>query len=243
MSISNISIRSVTLPSDKVLESTSYQVSSNGLFEDDDIIIDIANDTENLYSKSFELDYTSFSVYYARVKLNFSDGSYYGWTKPIMLTKDGDGYSYNNTIIVTPELTIDSDIDNCELGSFKIFGGKFRIFDGNSTHKYTDWKISDINGNLKFQSLKDRNNLEMIRVPHDTLDPNNIYIIEADYVSSDNNKSNTGKLFIKTAGVSKDEVEVGYDDKIRDVTYDRDLMIAYDNLLQQYVNHLALERS
>ena len=243
MAISSISIRSMTLPNGKTLESTSYQVSTTGLFEADDIIINIDKDKDNLYKKSFELDYTAYDVYYARVKLNFDDGSYYGWTKPIMLTKDGDGYSYNNTIIVTPELSLDSDKDNCMLGGFKIFGSDFKIFDGNSIHKYTDWVIRDVNGDIKYQSLKNKDSLTSLRVPHDTLDPNKIYLIEATYVSSDNNKSNIGKLFIKTTGKSPDVVDVEYDDKTRVVGYDKDLLTSYNDLLQEYVNHLALENS
>jgi len=241
MAISNISIRSISLPNGKEIGSTSYQVSSSGLFETDDIIIDIENDTENIYSKSFDLDYTTFAVYYARIKLNFTDGSFYGWTKPIMLTKDGDSYSYNNTIIVTPELTIDSDVNNCELGGFKIYGSEFKVFDGGSLHKYTDWKIKDALGDVVFMSEKDKDNLTSIRMPHGKFTPNGIYLIEASYVSSDNNRSNVGRLYLKTSGIALDETVVGYDDTTRAVGYGDDLMQAYNSLLQQYVNHLALE--
>ena len=119
MDVISLSIKSIKLPADKTLVATSYQVATNGLFRDEDIIIDIEKDEENLTNIDLDLDFTISDVYYARVKLHFDDESFYGWTKPIILTKDGDGFSHNNTIIVTPEVTISSDPNNCQLGNFK----------------------------------------------------------------------------------------------------------------------------
>jgi len=240
MDVINLSIKSIRLPNGKNIESTSYQIATTGQFNTDDIVVDDANDKDNIYSKDFELDFSTTDVYYARMKLNFTDGSYYGWTKPIILTKDGDGFSHNNTVIVTPKVNITSSVNNCDLGSFKIQGSDFVIFTGVGFHSKTTWRIKNGNGNIIWESVRDTNNLREIRVPGNTLKPNRIYIIEVTYISNNNMVSNAGKLIIKTSGDSPVAEELLYGGKRYGSEAYKELEEAYDELLEFVISELAI---
>jgi len=246
MAISSISIREITLPKDKRVVSVDYQISSNGKFIDDtDIVIDIVKDTENLNGREFDLDYTVHDIYYGRIRINFDvDGnSFWGWCKPIVLTKKGDGFSHNNSVIVTPVLTITSDINNCELGGFTVNSNDFILFTGVGFHKYSNWYIKDINDRTIWEREIDKHNLTSIRIPNDILDTNKHYVIEVVYFSNGNQRSNTGKLIIKTSGDSKLAEIVEYNDPRPTAEAYKDMQDTTDGLLDLIVNHLALTPS
>ena len=206
MDIINLSIRSIELPSDKKLKATSYQVANTGLFRDEDIVVDNKEDTKNLYEYDVELDFTKADIYFARVKLHFDDDTYYGWTKPIVLTKDGDGFSHNNTVIVTPTVTVTTDINNAVLGGFRIMGSEFIIFTGHGNHLATSWVIKDSLGAIIWEKIRDESNLREIRVPNNILKPNRIYSVEVTYIANNNMMSNPGRIILKTSG-NMDNVE------------------------------------
>jgi hypothetical protein len=241
MDVINLSIKSIKLPADKTLGSTSYQVATNGLFRDEDIVIDIANDTENLTDIDLELDFIASDVYYARVKLHFDDSSYYGWTKPIILTKDGDGFSHNNTIIVTPKVSISGDVNNCQLGNFKITGDEFVIFTGSGYHAKTTWAIKDNSGAVIWEKKRDEHNLTEIRVPSNTLKANRLYTLEVTYISNNNMVSNPGKLIIKTTGVSNDVDDLTYGGVSPLVAENEDLKKALYYTLAELVDVLKVK--
>jgi len=241
MSIVKISIKSLTLPKDKNLVSVDYQISNNGRFEDEDIIINIEKDDVNLTGREFDLDFNNNDIYYGRVKLNFnSSGDDYYLSKPIVLTKNGDGFSHNNSIIVTPKIEITGDVKNAPLGGFTIKGSEFILFSGVGEHKYTDWVIKDSDGNVRWSRKGDKHNLTSIRVPNDILKLNRHYIIEVVYVSSGNERSNKGKLIIKTSGESDYSEIIGFNsDVLNSAKYD-ELEATYLDLLEYIVNRLAL---
>jgi len=240
MAISNVSIRSIKLPSNKTLKSTSYQVAYEPSFTDEVIVKDIDKDEVNLYSMDFELDFDAHDLYFARVKLNFDDGTFYGWTKPIVLTKDGDGFSHNNIVIVTPKVSITTDKNNAELGGFKIEGSEFILFSGVGSHKYTYYTIKDTTGATVWERKVNDNNLTSIRVPNDVLKVNKLYTAEMVYVSDSNQRSNAGKLFFKTTGHIVEDNEVAFGGKDETSQRFRELETAYEELLEYVVNNLAL---
>jgi len=235
MDVINLSLRSIKLPADKTLEATSYQVADNGLFRDEDIVINIEKDEENLTDIDLDLDFSATDVYYARVKLHFDDDTYYGWTKPIVLTRDGDGFSHNNTVIVTPKVSIDSDRDNCQLGNFKINGGEFIIFTGTGYHEKTSWAIKDNTGAVIWEVKRDEHNLTQIRVPSNTLKPNRLYTIEVVYISNNNMPSNAGKLIVKTTGEGSSAEDLSFGGIRPIVAENEDLKEALDYTLAKLV--------
>ena len=235
MDVINLSIKSIKLPADKTLKSTSYQVATNGLFRDSDLVTDIVRDEENLTNIDLELDFTASDVYYARVKLHFDDDSFYGWTKPIILTKDGDGFSHNNTIIVTPEVTITGDVNNCQLGNFKVNGGEFVIFTGSGYHARTTWTIKDNTGAVVWEVKRDEHNLTQIRIPSNILKPNRMYTIEVTYISNNNMVSNPGKVLIKTTGTASNVDDLSFGGIRPIVAENEDLKEALDYTLAELV--------
>jgi len=241
MSIVEMSIRSLTLPKDKSLISVDYQVSNDGTFSGNDLVIDIKKDTVNKTGREFELDFNVYDIYYGRIKLNFnSAGTDYYLGKPVVLTRDGNGFSHNNSIIVTPKISITSDIHNCETGGFSIDTSDFVIFTGIGNHHHSNWFIKSSNGDIVWKREKDKNNLTSIRIPTETLDLNKHYIIEVVHVSDGNQMSNRGKLLIKTTGTSVNTTVIKAGDKRPTSEEFKDLQLAYNDLLTMIVNDLAL---
>ena len=241
MDVINLSIRSIQLPSDKNLKDTSYEVATTALFKDDDIVFSSENDEDNKYDIDVEVDFTENDIYYARVKLHFDDDTYYGWTKPIVLTKDGDGFSHNNTIIITPKVTVTGDPHNCQLGGFRIKGGEFVIFSGSGYHARTTWTIKDNFGEPVWEIKRDEHNLTEIRVPSNILKPNRIYTVEVTYISNNNMMSNAGKLIIKTTGDAGNLEELRFGG-LRDLYgKNKDLEETLEFVLEELINIRALE--
>jgi len=177
---------------------TSWQVSDDPQFKN--LLVDDQKDKDNLTEITFDLPLTKDDKYYVRVKMHFDDDSETDWSKPIIITKDMDGFSVSNTIIGTPELSVDFNPKTCPLGGFTVNASDFILFTGTGSHRFTDWRIEDINGKLIWER-KNTTNLTSIRIPSRLLTPGKTYIIKARYRSDTNAYSNWGKLIVNTIGV------------------------------------------
>jgi len=176
---------------------TSWQISEKPDFSE--LLIDDQEDKENLLSLRVDLPLTKDDVYYVRHKLHFSDGRETDWSRPSVVTKNGDGFSFNNTIIITPKVWLD-DISNVNtpLGGFKIKTSDFTLFMGVGNHLATDWIIEDSEGTVIWERLRDKHNLTGIRLPADILKPGKAYYLKVRHISDTNSVSNYGKLLIIT---------------------------------------------
>jgi len=157
-------------------------------------------DRELFRITEFNLDFEHFDMYFVTYKLFYSDGNNSGWAKPLLITRDTDGYSANDVEIITPKLSITTDPNNAELGGFMVNTTKFDTFFGNAVHKFTTWRIRDYTGNIVWEKAMDDVNLTSIRIPNGILDLDSVYTIEAIHFSNGNVPSNPGRLFIKTKG-------------------------------------------
>jgi len=243
MAIIKLAIRSVKLPSKKTLKSVDYQISTDGQFTDKDFIVNIQKDKKYLTGREFDLDFTVQDIYYGRVRLNFNEEGEkedYYQGRPVIITRSGDGFSHNNAVIVTPSLSIDCDVNNSELGGFNVTASDFILFSGVGDHKCTNWFVRDTNGTVKWQREQDDANLTSIRIPNDVLDGNRHYTIEAVYISTGNQRSNIGKLIIKTMGKSRHASTVDYGDVRTSSKEMKELQEGYDELLEVIVNAKAL---
>jgi hypothetical protein len=177
---------------------TSWQVARDSTFSDDSLLVNDLKDENNLLSLKVELPLTSKDVYYTRYKLHFDNDKETAWSRPSVVTKDGDGFSFNNTIIITPRLSVDINPTDAPLGDFKIYGSEFKLFMGTGNHKSTDWIIEDSEGNIVWQRLGDVHNLTSIKLPSDILDKGKMYVVKCRYNSDTNSYSNYGKLYLVT---------------------------------------------
>ena len=241
MAIVSLETRQDSLPSNKTVISVDYLISTDGTFSDDSLVVKDIKDNVNLKYKEFELDFNTYDIYYGKVVLNFnSDGSDNYADRPVIITRDGDGFSHNNSIIVTPKLTLNSDMFNCALGGFTVNSSEFVLFMGTGSHKFTDWVIKDTAGDVVWSRKTDKFNLTSIRIPNDVLKVNRHYLLEAVYVASSNQRSNTGKVLIKTMGKSlKSDIIAAGDKRPTSEEY-ISLQESYEDLLELTVNTLAL---
>lgn len=181
---------------------TSRQVSNDPSFTGVNLLINDIENEVDLLSVIIDLPLTVNDKYYVKDKLHFKDRSgnkkETNWSKPIIVTKNMDGFTVNNTIIGTPKLEVNFNKNDAPLGGFNITCDEYNLFKGVGTHKYSDWVIEDIVGNTVWKREKDGYNLTSIKIPDCTLERNRTYIIKVRYISTTNMNSNYGKLIICT---------------------------------------------
>jgi len=180
-------------------DKTSWQVSLTPGFEDDNIVFESIDDSTNLTSIKVPLPLGDNDLYYSRTKIHFSDGSESNWSRPNVITKNATGFNFNDTIVITPAVSIDFNINAVPLGGFRVKASEFKLFSGIGKHKYTNWLIEDDKGNQVWSKLNDKHNLTSIRIPQNLLLPGRMYTIKVMYVTDTNAYSNYGRLKIVTS--------------------------------------------
>jgi len=181
---------------------TSRQIASEPSFNSSVMLIDDVKNTTELLRAVIDLPLGVNDKYFVRDRLWFKDSKgnekSTNWSKPIIVTKNMDGFSINNTIIGTPKLSVDFNKDDAPLGGFEVTSDKYMLFKGIGEHKYTDWIIEDLLGNVVWSRKKDGYNLYSIKIPDCTLEQNKTYVLKCRYVSDTNMNSNYGKLTMCT---------------------------------------------
>jgi hypothetical protein len=197
---------------------TSWQIASDPEFKN--LLVDDQKDEDNLLSLKVDLTLTRETIYYSRHKLHFGDDKETNWSRPTIITKDGDGFSFNNTIITTPKVYSETGNIDTPLGGFKFFTDPFNLFMGVGKHLSTDWIIEDSEGNIVWQRLDDKNNLTEIRLPKDILEPGKLYVIKVRFKSDTNAISNFGK-FVFTTNPKLAKITIGGNNEVgtTDVNY------------------------
>ena len=241
MNVYNINLRNVVLPNGKELKNVTYQISKGGKFNQNDIVNTIVKDTEEMTNLDVELDFTNVDVYYIRVKLIFTDDSFKGWLKPLVITKQGDTFASNDAVIVTPEINITTDNNQAELGNFFIEGSDFILFSGNGYHKYSNYIIRDFENKIAWSKIRDKKHLNKIRVPAYALRSGMLYTVEVTYICSNGMVSNAGKQLMVTKGKLSTECASMLDSvgNVSDVEKDG-LEEVLNDVLNRYANCLAI---
>lgn len=240
-----LNIVSPPIAKDRTLESVDYIISTNGIFNSDDIVKEELKDIVNLTGRTFELDFDIQDVYYARIVLNLVDKDNKKSRliyRTLVVTKNGDGFSHNNTVIVTPTVNIEN-ASNLGLGGFDIKGSEFVSYSGSGSHKSTTFRVVSTSGKIMWERVRDEYNLTGIRVPDNVLDSNRHYIVEVIYFSNSNQPSNAGKTIIKTLGKSHLVTKVKASSAINNSEDYVELESAYLELLSIITNHLALGKT
>ena len=206
---------------------------------DDDDIVEVDNrDKLRLYE--FNLDFEKYDVYFITYDLYYNDVTHSGWARPLMITKDTDGYAHNDVEVLTPIVSVSTDPNNAELGGFTISTTPFRTFLGTALHKYTSWYIEDYTGNVVWKREKDDVNLTSIRIPANILNVNSIYTIKVIHFSNGLVPSNPGKLIIKTKGELSEVERIIYGNQRPVITGGKasmeELEEAYTELFNKYIN-------
>ena len=193
-----IEIDKIETGSDVKHDKTSWQISLTPGFEDDNIVFESLEDSDNLTKIRVSLSLDDEDLYYSRTKIHFSDGDESDWSKPNVITKHATGFNFNDTIVVTPKISVDFDTRSTPLGGFNVKATEFKLFSGIGKHKFTTWIIEDDRGNQVWSRNNDRYNLISIRIPNNILMPGKMYTIKVMYVSDTNAYSNYGRLRVIT---------------------------------------------
>lgn len=184
--------------------STSWQVSKTKDFTGE-LFSESLEDTTNLLdyyvTKSIEKD----EVVFARAKVHFSDDTSGEWSRVITVTGNQKGFKLSNTIVITPELSVDSSLRDIKENGIKVTTSPFKLYAGIGKHKYTTWELTTILGEVIWSRENDDENLLSIVIPRGKIIDNKFYVIKAYHVTDTNTRSNPGRITIN-AGDRKVEV-------------------------------------
>ena len=100
--------------------------------------------------------------------------------------------------VAIPVISTNSDINNHRPTMFTIYARGYEVI-GNSVHDATTWIIEDINSNVIWSKLRDKNNKESLIVNNFILKSNTAYRLKAIFHSSANSSSQVGCCSIKTS--------------------------------------------
>ena len=229
MAIYRLKLENINFNNNLTCNKVRYEIFDSSDLTPESLIKSIDRVDSNRYVLEVDLDFNNKDLLYCVSTLYFTNGKHYTLPYPTVITKDGNDFTHNDSVILTPKITIDDDLTKTRLGNFTIYSSDFVLLTGNGSHKYTSWKITDSKGKIYINKEKDYKNLTSLRVPDNSLDPNKLYIVEVVYISSNGDMSNKGKLLFKTTTNNDLDFDSLYDlDKYR-------LRLEYNKLLTEKV--------
>jgi len=175
---------------------TSLEKYKKGEYEE------ILNSTEFIDSLEIELDLRYGKKYYYTSKPFYNDPEIdvrTDWEIPALISDNGNGYSVNGVIVVTPDITC-PNLELIKTQEVDVLLSDFAIYSGVGKHHATNIYITDVNGNVVYSKkniTEDaiKNKVTIGPIPH--LEMDKIYILKGQFGTDNNNFSNmASKVFI-----------------------------------------------
>lgn len=115
------------------------------------------------------------------------------------------------SVVDTPVLSVGYPLNAVPTTGFVVTGAPIAV-SGNAVHEESDWWMMDDENKLIWKSLKDKVNLESIRITEVSLDPNKVYTIFCVYKGNNRDASAAGSLTIRPVSYSELDIEGTLDD-------------------------------
>lgn len=194
------------LPSDKTINSTAWEVSTQPVFTIENYIVGrLALNTVNTTSATFDIDESKLLSKYlfVRVQFKFSDGTVSRFTDCFEYEiPDFIGFAYTSLIkipVAEAYLKYENVNDNTITGSLFIKTDSFRDYNNMTEHAYTDWKLTRDDGNVVYQKtghfLLNPEELYELKIPIELLEDQVSYTINCSYKGK--NDAVSGELAYK----------------------------------------------
>lgn len=193
-----IKIAEARIPADMGLThiSTSYRISKTPDFtQESDIIFQSIEDMGNLYEIIVNLDIQANETVYCSTRYHYIDRNNTNyqskWSLAAPIHGDRHGISYPDSIIKTPKVDYEKDLD----GIFTVTTNPMEIFTGIGNHETTSWLIKDSDGKIVYERSLDKDN-KIKLYPEFVPEKNKAYIIEAIHNITGNTDSYPGKALM-----------------------------------------------
>ena len=177
---------------------TSWQASADMHMDTSNLIVNIENSDTHLLDYTFTYDMSNHDIVYVRSKYHFSDGSESVWSKIVPIHVDQKGLKISSTLVVTPQVTVNYDYTNNNLGELVIRSSDMRLYGGAGSHSMTSYRILDTGGNEVFVRNNDTSNLTELRLPLTVLEFGKAYSVEVRHHTTTNAHSNYGRAMLIT---------------------------------------------
>lgn len=205
----SITINAYTMP--KNIEDPNYDILSiRYIISKDPTFLDINQQVANVLKPKTDITFKKLSLdydfednvpVYSKVVYSYPNNKTEESTI-CRCTPDQIGFSFNNNIIVTPEVSIleYNNYNNIPIDGFTINVSKMIMFMGHGEHTATSYSVIDTNNKVVFSSPRDTFNLNSILVPDDVLEENKSYRIEVIQYNNYECESYPAVLCFTTAG-------------------------------------------
>jgi len=171
--------------------------------EQTNLIEPVMDDTINLVAKPLSVEMDDKEVFYVSVNVYYDNNTEEGWSNVIAIGKDSKGFKFSNTLIRTPNLTIEeavTDIDNSV--NFTVKNDGLVLYSGSGELESVSWYVADTAGNIIWKREKDTFNLTSIKIPTSILHEKQAYMVKCQYNLNTNAKSNYGKKAVASDVIS-----------------------------------------
>jgi len=199
----NISIDKPTIPDGAGFShsSTSWQVSLDKSFDENNLIAESLYDTVNLLEFKVFDKLDEDQVVFARVKIHFDNKTETEWSRTITLSENQKGFKLSNTLVVTPNIFIDDSYYDIKEQFINVRTSPFALFAGVGHHKSTSWYIENVDGSTIWSRENDTDNLTSIKLPMLNLKEDKFYVIKVQHTTDTNTSSNYGRQTISTGKI------------------------------------------
>lgn len=180
------------LPTDKTINSTAWEVSTQPVFTIENYIVGrLALNTVNTTSATFEIDEAKLlsKILFVRVQFKFTDGSVSSFTDGFEYEiPDFIGFAYSSLIKIPSAdayLKYENIDETTVAGFLYIKSDAFRDYNNMTEHAYTYWKLIRDDGNIVFEKtahfLLNPDDLYEIKIPIELLEDQVSYTINCSY--------------------------------------------------------------
>jgi len=176
-------------------EATSWQVSTTTQFTTN-MLINVVRDEVNLLEYVTDIDIGDNDTVYIRSKYHFDTGDS-NWSRVISLHGKQSNLALSDTIVETPNVSIDIDYSNNVDGELIVSTSPFQLYAGGGMHKSTSWRIHDLDGRVLYERERDIDNLVKLKIPN--IDPERAKVISAQH-HSDADSSEIG-VYVKLTNI------------------------------------------
>lgn len=179
------------------VDAVSWQFNNTSDFSGS-VLHESLNDAVNLETYTYDLGAYELGPIYARAKVHFNTGDS-KWSAIVALPKTKSSVLTNNSIIMTPTLTLDSDQNDVDINNCVVHTSEFKLFAGSAEHESTTWRVERTDGKVVWERAMDTDNKLSIKIPQFVLSHRRAYVIKAMHHTNTNANSNYGSLLVSTA--------------------------------------------
>lgn len=170
--------------------------------------------------------------------------TYTSFSVPTSFYGNQNGLKVEGMLVLTPSLSVEEKVGTLSGDLLIVNGSEFLMPLGTSKHKYTNWKVYEVNdtNNVIYSRKDDNVNLTTLKLPLSKFENTKLYVIECSYLSDDNVESLTARYYYNRTRRVKDNIKI---EPILPFSENNDMYynVACNVLNAKYINIIIKEKT